>query len=118
MNLTRTISIHLLKILGITLAVALIVAYAIFRSFNYAKGPQIIIFEPSNGASISSSSVIVRGLALRINSVSLNGNSLLLDEKGNFKETVVIFPGMNQLTLVAQDQFGRSTQTQIDVVGH
>ena len=39
-----------------------------------------------------------------------------LDEKGNFKENLVVFPGVNIITLDAKDQFGRATEKQIEVV--
>jgi Glucodextranase, domain B len=117
MPLTRTKTIRVLKIVGIILFVGCIVAYAIWRSLNYTRGPRIDVFEPLNGSSIASSTVTIRGRALRVNSLSLNGQTLSVDEQGNFNQVVIIFPGINKLTFAAEDQFGRNTSTELDIVG-
>jgi hypothetical protein len=117
MALTRTNIIRLLKFGGIAVFAMCIIAYAIWRSLNYARGPVIHVVEPLSGASVSSQTVSVRGQALRVSNLSLNGMPVSVDEQGNFDEQIIVFPGINKLTLSANDQFGRSTQTELDVLG-
>ena len=117
MPLTRTTTIRLLQILGILLLSGLIIAYAIWRSFNYARGPVIEIYYPANGSSATSSDLTIRGRALRINALFLNGNTVSMDQEGNWSETVIVFPGLNKLLLTATDQFGRNTERELDLVG-
>lgn len=99
------------------LVALVIVIYAIWRSLNYARGPHITIFEPLDGTSISSSIVTIKGRADRVNKLSLNSQPISMDEQGNFDETVTVFPGVNILTLQANDQFNRSIDSTLHLFG-
>ena len=109
--------IRLLKWLGIGLIILVVVGYAVWRSLDYLRGPEIEIFEPTNGLAISLPTVTIIGRADRVNDLKLNGDTLSIDEQGNFKETVIVFPGLNKIRLDGQDQFGRKTSKEIDLVG-
>jgi Glucodextranase, domain B len=102
---------------AIALIALLIGLYVFSRSLNYIHGPSIDIYQPINGASISSSTVTIIGRANRINSLSLNGKSIFIDESGNFKETIIVFSGLNVITLDATDRFARSTQSRLRLTG-
>lgn len=117
MNLTRTRFAKLLRI-TITIAVILIViAYAGYRSLAYLRGPQIYVFQPISGSSIASTTITIIGRVDRVNSLSLNDNPLQVDEQGNFKQTIIVFPGVNIISLEATDQFHRSTKTALQLFG-
>jgi hypothetical protein len=47
----------------------------------------------------------------------LNGQTITVDEAGNFSQTIIVFPGMNILTFHAHDQFGRDTDKQLQLFG-
>ena len=117
MPLTRTTFLRIIKISSGILVVLLIAAYALWRSLNYTRGPHIIITSPTNGASISASTTMIRGQVERADDISLNGRAITIDERGNFSETIIIFPGTNIITFEARDQFNRSVQEQIQVLG-
>ena len=117
MGLNRTASIRLIRIGSLVLVALVIVIYAVWRSLNYARGPHITIFEPLDGTSISASTAIVKGRADRVNKLTLNSQPISMDEQGNFDETVTIFPGVNILTLQANDQFNRSTDSTLHLFG-
>ena len=117
MALTRTTTVRLLRLLLIFFIIAIIVIYAIWRSLNYARGPEIRIDTPRPGSTVASSTVEIRGQALRITSLSLNGSVIPVDQQGNFDEIIVVFPGMNRLTISANDQFGRQTAEELDIFG-
>ena len=117
MAFTRTTNLRLLRI-GIAVVLTLvIVGYALSRSLNYARGPTIQIISPANYSGVSSSTVTITGKADRINDLTLNGGAISVDQQGNFSETVIIFPGLNKLNFVAYDQFKRSIQKELDLVG-
>lgn len=97
------------------IVVLLIVAYALWRSLNYARGPAIILTEPQDFTSVTSTTTHVVGRVERANNITLNGRAITIDEQGNFDETIVVFPGTNILTLEAKDQFERKITTQIRV---
>ncbi len=117
MNLTRTRFSRLLRVTGTAVAVLIIAAYAGYRSLPYIRGPIISVFQPVNGSTISTTTATVIGRADRVNSLSLDGNPTQIDESGNFKQTLIIFPGANIIYLDATDQFKRSTHAEIRVFG-
>lgn len=117
MNITRSTTLRFIKLIVIGLVIFIIVGYAIWRSLNYFRGPEITIFEPVNGSSIATSTIVVRGQAERINNISLNGSLILIDEQGNFGRILAIFPGINILTFNASDQFGRTSSLELRLFG-
>jgi hypothetical protein len=114
---SRTKTLRMIRIIVISLFAVIIIAYAIWRSLNYARGPVIDIFQPLNGSSVASSTVKIIGQALRVNSLTLNGSTVFIDQAGNFTETLIVFPGTNILTFDAHDQFGRETKKELELVG-
>lgn len=115
MNPTRTTTLRLFSVGTIVLVALVIIAYAVWRSLNYARGPEIVISSPSHGASIVSTTTKIIGQALRVKEISLNGKPISVDEQGNFTETIILFPGVNIVTLTAKDQFDRDTFKQIQI---
>ena len=93
--------------------ILLIVSYALWRSFNYARGPAIVLSEPTNFQTITSTTTHVIGQVARANTITLNGRPVTIDERGNFDETILVFPGTNFLTLEARDQFERIIDTKV-----
>lgn len=115
--MTRSRFIRLLRLIAIIVVAAILVGYAIWRSFAYARGPVINVFQPISGSTVSSTTMEIVGRADRVSSLTLDGNPISIDEAGNFSETIAVFAGTNMITLDATDQFGRSVEKMIEVVG-
>ncbi|MDO8430429.1 MAG: hypothetical protein Q7S72_00350 [Candidatus Taylorbacteria bacterium] len=102
-------------ILGIlVLAVVMVYSYLSFK--DYINGPKITIAEPINGSTISSSTIIIKGQVLHIQDITLNNRPLFIDKQGNFKETLLLFPGYNVSLLQAHDKFGRTIEYKLELV--
>ncbi len=114
--MTRNETIKLLRI-SIFLAIILIIAsYALFRSMDYIKGPEIIVDNPKNGETVREPSTKVRGYALRISDIWLNNRPITLSEDGYFEETVLLNPGYNNITLHVKDRFGREENSFLEII--
>ncbi len=107
---------NILKFGSIILGSIIIIGYALFESYDFIKGPNIMIFEPSNGSSISTSTVLVRGQATRIKDLYINNKPILIDREGNFDETILLAPGYNISLLSAQDRFKRTIEYKLELV--
>ena len=114
---SRTSTLRIIRWSLIGLGALIIGLYALSRSLNYIHGPRIEIFQPINGSAIASTTVTIIGRADRVNSLSLDGKTVFIDEAGNFKETILLFHGLNIVTFTAEDQFGRTTQNKLQLVG-
>lgn len=115
--MTRTTTIRIIKLAVMIALIGIIFIYAISRSTNYARGPSIQISWPKDGITATSSTISISGIAERINKLTLNGNSISTDEKGYWNQTIIVFPGLNKISLEAQDQFDRNTRATINIYG-
>lgn len=118
MSLTRTKFARLVRLSILSAVILIIIVYAVFRSMAYLRGPDIIIFEPLNGSTVASTSMIIIGRAIRVNSLSMNDAPIQVDEDGNFRETLIVFPGLNVITFRATDQFQRKAAEELRVYGY
>lgn len=117
MSLTRTRFNKLLRLSLLIVIIVVIVGYAAFRSLPYFKGPGLVIFEPANGSTISSTTVTIIGRASRVNLIEMNGAPIQIDESGNFKETLIVFPGINVISFDVTDQFKRKVHSELRLLG-
>jgi len=103
----------------VVLAVALALGLFIYRTYRaYLSGPSITISEPANYAAFSTSTVTIAGTAARVQDIALNGRQISIDDKGEFSETVLLFPGYNIETLAAHDRFGHAVEQRLELVYH
>ena len=114
--MNREYTKKLIKIISIFLIIFIIIGYGIFASHNFILGPKITVFEPINGSTIATSSVLIRGIAERVRDLSLNGRPVPIDIEGNFNETILLAPGYNSSLLFAQDKFNRTIEYKIELV--
>ena len=117
-HMTRTSYIRLIKMIGTATVTVVIIAFAIWRSLDYARGPHITVTYPPNGAAITEKYITLKGQIDRANNLLINGREVNIDEKGAFSDEIVIFPGINMITVTAKDQFGRSTEDRLTLVGN
>jgi hypothetical protein len=104
----------------ISVIVAIIAAgllYFIYRTSRaYLSGPNIMITAPANYAAFSTSTATITGKAIRVQDITLDGQSITIDNEGNFSETILLMPGYNIETIAAHDQFGHVTQKRLELV--
>jgi len=87
--------------------VILLVFYVAFQARFIIAGPTIDITTPD---SVSENRTIeLEGTARNIVSIELNGRVIYTDERGYFKETVVLENGYTIATVRAKDRYGRTT---------
>jgi len=117
MILTRTKFNKFIRLITISVFLIIIIGYAILRSSPYFRGPDIKIFQPINGSVIASTTLTIIGQVFRVNSFTINSNPIQIDELGNFKETMIVFPGINIISFTVTDQFKRTVQKELRILG-
>jgi len=105
-----------IKSFAFILLIVGILGYTYFQMQNIIIGPVITVSDPTNGASLASSRVEVIGTTRNISSINLNDRQIFIDEKGDFKEKLLLSPGYNIITLRAEDKFGRETKNVLELV--
>lgn len=99
----------------VVFAICVITGYSIFQSNKIVSGPKITIQTPST-TDANSSAVDVAGLVKNVSVVTLNDRLIPIDEEGQFKEKVLLYPGYNIIKLEAKDKFGASVTKELQVV--
>ena len=104
---TKTI----VKVTGLSIFFLLIIVYAIFNSRAIIFGVKIKNIEIDgvaiqNGATITSNTIEITGVARNAVDLTLDGRDISVDQKGDFDETIALLPGYNIINLRAQDKFG------------
>ncbi len=99
----------------IAIVLVILLGYGAVEAAPLVAGPDLVITTPLDGATALDGMVEVTGVATRVNSLSLNGGPLLIDESGNFSRLIVLPRGSAILTLTASDRFGRSITKEISV---
>ncbi|MEK7086321.1 MAG: hypothetical protein AAB709_01975 [Patescibacteria group bacterium] len=86
----------------------ILIWYGLMEAWPLLAGPSLSIESPQDGAPFSDGIVEIRGTALRVALLTLNGASVLHDEQGLFKTTLTFPRGASILTIIATDRFGRT----------
>lgn len=105
----------LVKTLTALLVVA-IFGYGIFAARDLIRGPNIEISEPSDGYTTASSTILIVGKALRVQSLTLNGSPVEISLDGDFHERVLLKLGINRILAKGYDKFDRMDEVLIQIV--
>ena len=97
----------------------LVLGFALFIGrgiYPYIHGPSITIQGLSNGATLTDPMIHISGIALYTKQLSVSGRSLALATDGSFNETILLHPGYNTISVIGQDQFGKTSSKTYAVV--
>ncbi len=106
----------LLKIILISIILLFLFGYTGYEIQKMLFGPRIEILSPKNGSLISNPLTEIFGLAYNIKDITLNDRKIFIDEKGNFKEKLLLSYGYNAFVIKASDKFGKNTEKVVEVI--
>ena len=106
----------LVTLIILLIVILIIGGYGYFRSRDYLTGPIVRVDTPLDGKTQTEALIVVRGFSKNVSFLTLNGNKIFVDELGEFKEQLLLFPGYNIITLEAKDRFGRQTKKTLELV--
>jgi hypothetical protein len=96
----------IIQIASLSVFFLLIAIYAFFRSHYLIFGIEIVNVNIADGATITDPILKITGNAKNATNLTLNGREILIDENGNFNETIALLSGYNIISIRAQDKFG------------
>lgn len=102
-----------IKVAGLSLIACVIVFYVSYQARFLLEGPQVTVWDPQDGSTVSKSVLEIKGEAKNITRLSLDGRQIFVNEQGSFKERILLSEGFNSITISAKDKFGRETQKTI-----
>ena len=99
------------QIFGFLLGAVIVVGGSIYlytQLETFLGGPSITITNPQKSSSTVDSELInISGTALNVASLTLNGNSIAVDQNNSFNEVLLLAPGFNIIEVRARDRFGK-----------
>ena len=109
--MTRTINIKTYLKFGLLgILFAFIGIYSIFQIKALAQGVNLDIRGIVDGAVFNKDNLMLEGLALHANLITINGKEVSVDQDSNFSEELVLSPGYNIITIEAQDKFNKKSK--------
>lgn len=105
-----------LKILFFTICAFSIVSLTAYELRKVWKGPQISL-ECTDCQNIVSNTQTydISGKTANIAEIYIGNKKIYINSKGSFKESVLLYPGENIISLHAKDRFGKEVKKDIAV---
>jgi len=79
------------------------------------SGPAVQITSPIQGGTYAESFLMVTGTSRRAADLVINDAEVLLRESGNFSFPMVLIDGVNTITIIVEDKFGRSKTHELTI---
>lgn len=84
---------------------------------SFSSDPRLIIFSPSDNSEISGNSVVIDGVTDKDSKLFINGQPILVDDDGRFREEITLQSGVNTISVHSENKFGKEKTETISVQG-
>lgn len=99
------------------LFVTISILYIIWQVLSINRTPSLTILQPQDGQLVQGTFVNIIGKTDAGTNVTVNGQSIFVDDQGNFKSQMALQNGSEELDVVASNRFGKSAGKTLSVVG-
>ncbi|MFH1509128.1 MAG: helix-turn-helix domain-containing protein [bacterium] len=99
----------------IIVGILIVIAYFWYQIAAFTSNPDLVITNPEDNTLIKDSIVMVEGSTKKGAEVTINDQSVFVNEEGIFSEMVTLQEGINTLTITSTDKRNNSTTEQIQV---
>ncbi len=95
---------------------SLVLVYGILRVIPIIKGVTISFNIPKQ-EEIQNDTFVLKGSANHARALYINGRAILIDPTGEFKDEVILSPGINKVTVIAEDVRGNFHKKEFVMTG-
>jgi len=99
--------------------VALVVLGGVFYIYRqigrFAAVPRLIVTEPSDGENVEGNSVEIAGFTDKDAKLTINDQPIVVNDKGEFKENVLLQKGINAITISSTNRFEKSVSKMFNI---
>lgn len=96
-----------------TTVISLLILTGIFYLYSefgsFSDKPRLVILSPEKNYSTSGNSVVVEGVTEVDGKIFINDQPVLVDEDGNFRESLTVQPGTSNINVKAVNKFEKET---------
>lgn len=94
---------------GIAILIILFFLYLTFAYFRFAGAPALNVSYPPVNAIVAAEQIEITGKTDPDALVSINNQTVAVNENGTFTTKLTLAPGLNTITIVASNKFSRQT---------
>lgn len=91
----------------LSLVVIGLLSYLGLHVHNILKPPHLLVANPTDGFISKENSIVITGSTDPETKIMVNDVPISNDEQGNFSESITLTPGINTLTIKAENKHGR-----------
>lgn len=104
-------------IVGTSISILILIGfiYLYLEIGSFASVPRLVVLNPEQNAVIQGGSVSVEGITDRDAKLSVNGQPVLIDDEGHFRENLILQPGSNVINIKAVNRFKKETEELVTV---
>ncbi len=100
----------LIRNIAIVGLILFVIAYLIWQIKGILTPPKLAIFSPYDGYTTNDGSIVLQGATDPTTQVSINGQDVMVDNKGQFQLKVDLANGLNTLTIKSIKKHGKTTE--------
>lgn len=90
-------------------------SYFYFEIEKFSESPRLVLFQPINEKPVNKSSLEIAGVTESENKIRINGQPVQVNEKGEFKETLGLRKGVNEIVVEAENKVGRVSKKKLNI---
>lgn len=102
----------------VSLAILLILG-GVFYLYNevgsFASSPRLVILNPQSGSEIPGNSTFIEGVTDKDSEVFINGQPILVNDEGKFRENVTLQPGVNAINVKSVNKLEKESAETVTV---
>jgi len=89
--------------------ILLFIGYLIWQINGIATPPKLFVYSPSEGAVVAEPIAVIQGETALESKLTINGQNIMLNERGQFETKVDLIPGVNTLSIISTKKHGKTT---------
>lgn len=94
----------------------LVLGFLLFQYRSALFNPSLKINYPTENATINSLTIEVRGKTDPDTTLTIGNEVVSIDDNGNFKKQITVFPGSTSINFRVENKFGKVTQTERRII--
>lgn len=95
---------------------SLVLVYGVVRIIPVMRGVDIKVFE-TIADNTNSDAMVITGNVRHARTLFINGRAVLINTEGDFADELILIPGMNKITITAEDVRGRTHTKELTMSG-
>jgi len=96
-------------LVGVFVVTIFIVGYLIYQYLNFIKPPKLFLDTPKEGETISTPTLLVKGLTDPEAQILINNQPVTVSEDGNFEAEIEVSEETSEVVVVARSRYGKET---------